>query len=105
MSIRVNINGMSLGSATELLIGEVALTVASGDVVALVGPSGAGKTTLLRIIAGLETSYRGSVSIGDRTVRGPKRSVQLVFQERRLLPWRTVRGNVQLAVSAKRSRG
>lgn len=66
-------------------------TVANGEVVALVGPSGCGKTTLLRIIVGLDRAFEGSVKLP-----APGR-LGMVFQEPRLLPWRTVEQNVRLA--------
>ena len=58
---------------------------------ALVGPSGCGKTTLLRIIAGLDSDFEGSVALPAHGMLG------MVFQEPRLLPWRTVEQNVRLA--------
>jgi ABC-type nitrate/sulfonate/bicarbonate transport system ATPase subunit len=73
------------------VLDKMAFTVANGEVVALVGPSGCGKTTLLRIIVGLDRAFEGSV-----TLPAPGR-LGMVFQEPRLLPWRTVEQNVWLA--------
>ena len=73
------------------VLGELALSLESGAVAALVGPSGCGKTTLLRIIAGLDHDFEGGVSIPAQGMLG------MVFQEPRLLPWRTVEQNVRLA--------
>src|SRR5271167_97802 len=73
------------------VLGELSITLASGEVAALVGPSGCGKTTLLRIIVGLDHDFEGTVRL---PVRG---RVGIVFQEPRLLPWRTVEENVRLA--------
>jgi ABC-type nitrate/sulfonate/bicarbonate transport system ATPase subunit len=61
-----------------------------GAVAALVGPSGCGKTTLLRIITGIDSDFVGAVSLPDHGRLG------MVFQEPRLLPWRTVEQNVRL---------
>jgi ABC-type nitrate/sulfonate/bicarbonate transport system ATPase subunit len=69
---------------------DMAFTLDSGTVGALVGPSGSGKTTLLRIITGLDTDYTGEVKLPDHGRLG------MVFQEPRLLPWRTVEQNVRL---------
>src|SRR5829696_7151448 len=76
------------------VLGELSLRLGSGEVGALVGPSGCGKTTLLRIIAGLDRDYEG-------TVRRPASGrLGMVFQEPRLLPWRSVDDNVRLVAPA-----
>ena len=69
----------------------VAFSLQSGEVAALVGPSGCGKTTLLRIIAGLDRDFQGRVALPTHGMLG------MVFQEPRLLAWRTVEQNVRLA--------
>jgi len=73
------------------VLGELAFSLGNGEVAALVGPSGCGKTTLLRIIAGLDNDFEGSVALPAHGMLG------MVFQEPRLLPWRTVEQNVRLA--------
>jgi ABC-type nitrate/sulfonate/bicarbonate transport system ATPase subunit len=73
------------------VLGELGFTLANGEVAALVGPSGCGKTTLLRIIAGLDRDYQGTVRLPAHCRLG------MVFQEPRLLPWRSVEANVRLA--------
>jgi sulfonate transport system ATP-binding protein len=73
------------------VLGGLSFSLGSGEVAALVGPSGCGKTTLLRIIAGLDRDYEGSVRLPDHCRLG------MVFQEPRLLPWRSVEANVRLA--------
>ena len=73
------------------MLGELAFSLGNGEVAALVGPSGCGKTTLLRIIAGLDSDFEGSVALPAHGMLG------MVFQEPRLLPWRTVEQNVRLA--------
>jgi NitT/TauT family transport system ATP-binding protein len=78
------------GGALHVL-GELAIGLRNGEVVALVGPSGCGKTTLLRIIVGLDRDFDGGV---ERPAHG---RLGIVFQEPRLLPWRTVEQNVRLA--------
>jgi NitT/TauT family transport system ATP-binding protein len=75
-------------------LGGVDLSVEPGEVVALIGPNGSGKSTLLRVIAGLLRPDRGEVRLDGELIDGPDSRVGLVFQEPRLLPWRTVAGNV-----------
>jgi NitT/TauT family transport system ATP-binding protein len=77
------------GGRLDVLSG-LKFALPAGAVAALVGPSGCGKTTLLRIITGLDREYSGIVSLPDHGKLG------MVFQEPRLLPWRTVEQNVRL---------
>jgi NitT/TauT family transport system ATP-binding protein len=75
------------------VLGQIDLTLGQREIVALVGPSGCGKTTLLRITGGLDTTYEGKLTWADETM--PR--IGTVFQEPRLLEWRTVRQNLLLA--------
>ncbi|HEX7002122.1 MAG TPA: ABC transporter ATP-binding protein [Trueperaceae bacterium] len=74
---------------------DIDLHVGSGEFVCLLGPSGCGKTTLLNILAGLDHADSGTVTVGD-PVAPPVTSY--VFQEPRLLPWRTVSGNLRFVL-------
>jgi NitT/TauT family transport system ATP-binding protein len=73
---------------------DVELRVAEREIVAIVGPNGCGKSTLLRVISGLLAPDHGQVLAFDSTVAGPEPRIGLVFQEPRLLPWRSVLDNV-----------
>ena len=76
---------------------DVSIEVPDGSLTALLGPSGSGKSTLLRVIAGLETPDRGSVSIGGREATGlppQERGVGFVFQHYAAFKHMTVRDNV-----------
>ncbi len=78
----------------------VDLTVPDGGHVALMGPSGCGKTTLLRVLAGLRVPDGGTVRVPDGgTVRVSPGRMACVFQEPRLLPWRTAAENVNAVLS------
>ncbi|WP_158168152.1 ABC transporter ATP-binding protein [Mycolicibacterium smegmatis] len=78
-------------------LGPVDLDVEPGAFVVLVGASGCGKSTLLRLIAGFETPTEGEVVVaGSRPTPGVTSGV--VFQQPRLFPWRTVGGNIDLAL-------
>lgn len=80
---------------------DLRLHLRAGEFVAVVGRSGCGKSTLLRTIAGLEQADVGQVSIGEVTGRrqdAASPSVRIMFQEARLLPWKSVVDNVTLGL-------
>ncbi|WP_298362820.1 ABC transporter ATP-binding protein [uncultured Bradyrhizobium sp.] len=94
MQLEVKITGKSFASAAGKrhdVLDNVTFTLNAGEVGVLFGPSGCGKSTLLRILAGLDTNYEGHVA------RSPGMRLGMVFQEPRLLPWRTVEENVRIA--------
>ncbi len=74
------------------------LTVDQGEIISLVGTSGCGKSTLLRIISGLEYPTVGEVFIDDEAIHSPHPKIGLIFQEPRLMPWLTVRENVEFGL-------
>ena len=94
MRLDVDIRAKSFNSANgkrhEVIAG-VSFALHSGEVGVVVGPSGCGKSTMLRILAGLDPDYQGQVS------RPAKARLAMVFQEPRLLPWRSVEDNIRLA--------
>jgi taurine transport system ATP-binding protein len=85
------------GASAVTAVGPVDLTVESGAFLVLVGASGCGKSTLLRLLAGFETPSDGRVSIAGQAPT-PGVTASVVFQQPRLFPWRTVGGNVDLAL-------
>ena len=84
------------------ILSPTSFAVARGEFVCIVGPSGCGKTTLLRAATGLVSASAGEVRRNGTPVTRPSREVAFVFQDygRALLPWRTVQGNVSLALEA-----
>jgi ABC-type nitrate/sulfonate/bicarbonate transport system ATPase subunit len=73
------------------VLADISFALGAGEVGVLVGPSGCGKSTMLRIFAGLDHDYQGRVS------RPAGARIGMVFQEPRLLPWRSVEDNVRIA--------
>jgi taurine transport system ATP-binding protein len=78
-------------------LGPVDIEVAPGEFLVLVGASGCGKSTLLRLIAGFERPSDGAVTVSGAEPE-PGASAGVIFQQPRLFPWRTVGGNVELAL-------
>ena len=82
----------ALGAApAREVLGPLRLVVAAGETVAVLGPSGCGKTTLLNLVAGLDRDLDGRIERAP----GP---IGFVFQEPRLLPWRTVADNLRFVL-------
>lgn len=75
------------------------LTIEPGEFVAVVGRSGCGKSTFLRLLAGLEKHSTGTISLDGDTTTGIHPDVRIMFQDSRLLPWRTVIQNVALGLT------
>ena len=86
------------------ILSPTSLDVARGEFICIIGPSGCGKTTLLRAAAGFVPASGGAVLRGGKVVTNPSREAAFVFQDygRALLPWRTVQGNIALALEAAR---
>ncbi|SEM28677.1 ATP-binding cassette domain-containing protein [Bradyrhizobium sp. OK095] len=94
MRLEVEITGKTFRSAageTHEVLAPLKFVLSSGEVGVLIGPSGCGKSTMLRIILGLDRDF------GGRVARPPEARIGMVFQEPRLLPWRSVEQNVRLA--------
>ena len=76
------------------------LTIKTGEFVSFIGHSGCGKSTLLNMIAGLTLPSSGVITLEGKQIREPGPDRMVVFQNYSLLPWRTVRENIALAVNS-----
>ena len=96
---------VALDFGARRVINALSFEMQRGEFVCVVGPSGCGKTTLLRLLTGLVKPSGGEVRRDGHPVAGPARDVAIVFQDyaKALLPWRTVAGNVSLALEAART--
>src|ERR1700761_6748071 len=92
---RVSLRGVERTFGTHTVLRAVDIEVEPGEVVALLGASGSGKSTLLRLIAGLDRPSAGRIEIDGEGVRGIDPRCAIVFQEPRLLPWRSLAANVE----------
>jgi ABC-type nitrate/sulfonate/bicarbonate transport system ATPase subunit len=97
--------GGQRGARSWTALNGVDLSIEVGEIVGILGPSGCGKSTLLNIVAGLDNDYDGQFTIQGKTIEEQIAAgfrVAYVFQESRLLPWKTVRGNVEFALKASK---
>ena len=84
-----------------VILNGIDLTVADGEIIAILGQSGCGKSTLLRIIAGLIPASSGEVIYRGKPVTGPMPGIAMVFQSFALFPWMTVLENVAFGLEAQ----
>ncbi len=104
MAAIVEVQGLTVAFGKLNVLANVNLTVAQGEFVVLIGPSGCGKSTLLRMISGvipgmIPASVGGTVRVAGYDPRDlPAGTLDVVLQEKGLLPWRTVWGNVRLGL-------
>ncbi len=89
------------GASRVHAFGPVDLDIESGRFVSLLGPSGCGKSTLMLMLAGLLDITDGRIAIAGKQVAGPQTDIGIMFQDNTLVPWRTVRGNVELQLEMR----
>ena len=88
----------------KVVLNDVTLNVAAGELLAILGPSGCGKSTLLRVVAGLLRADRGTVCIAGREMNGVPtrdRGIGFVFQDYALFPKMTVRDNIAFGLRVR----
>jgi NitT/TauT family transport system ATP-binding protein len=81
-----------------LAVADVSFAVQDGEVVSLIGPSGCGKSTLLHLGSGLDQPSEGEVLVDGERVSRPNPHVAIMLQKDLLLPWRTIRENVEFGL-------
>jgi len=94
----LQLRGVSHDYGDLAVLDAIDLDIESGQVVCIIGPSGCGKSTLLRLIGGLERPDRGEILQIGAPPAGSFNPLTYIFQDFALLPWRTVEGNVSLAL-------
>lgn len=79
-------------------LGPIDLQIDKERITTVLGPSGCGKSTALRLLAGLETATGGQASLDGKVIDRPRPEIGVAFQDPRLMPWLTVRRNIELGV-------
>ncbi|MBW4665535.1 MAG: nitrate ABC transporter ATP-binding protein [Chroococcus sp. CMT-3BRIN-NPC107] len=88
------------GGGSYIALKGINLQIKKGEFVSLIGHSGCGKSTLLNMVAGLDLPTEGVVTLEGQRITQPGPDRMVVFQNYSLLPWRTVRENIALAVNS-----
>jgi nitrate/nitrite transport system ATP-binding protein len=88
------------GGGQYIALKDIDLDIAEGEFISLIGHSGCGKSTLLNLMAGLSQASSGGILMNGRQITDPGPDRMVVFQNYSLLPWKTVRQNIALAVDA-----
>lgn len=97
----LSLRGISKQFDARPVLSNISLEVQAGEFVAIVGRSGSGKSTLLRVLCGLEEPTAGTLRVLDAGGKDAQSGVRVVFQEPRLLPWKSLLANVSLGIVAK----
>jgi NitT/TauT family transport system ATP-binding protein len=98
--VHITISDKTYANAAQATIKNFQLSLKANEFVCLVGSSGCGKTTLLNCLSGLDKHYDGDILVGQQH-SSPK--IGYIFQNPRLLPWRTVRENIELVLEPNQS--
>lgn len=93
MTLAINISNKTYSDGTCAIAG-MQFDAQQGEFIAIIGPSGTGKTTMLNIVAGIDQNYQGSILLNDKKTSDV--DIGFMFQEARLMPWMTVRQNIEL---------
>ena len=95
------IEDLAVGYRETAVLQGIDLKIEAGEILVLVGGSGCGKSTVLRTLAGLHRPSAGTITLDGRPIVRTSAERALVFQEDGLLPWRSVRRNVELPLAIR----
>jgi NitT/TauT family transport system ATP-binding protein len=101
LGLRLELDDIRLSYTGEPVVDGLSLTVEPGEILVLTGPSGCGKSTVLRALTGLLRPDAGRVLADGAQVTTTSRDRGMVFQDSALLPWRSVRSNIELALQLR----
>lgn len=102
--LEINLRGLEKKFNARHVLKNIHLSIPSGQFVAIVGRSGCGKSTLLRLLSGLDQATRGVMTDNRGTdLTNIKHQIRMMFQDSRLLPWKTVLQNISLGLPSHRA--
>jgi ABC-type nitrate/sulfonate/bicarbonate transport system ATPase subunit len=97
----LDLEGISITYGEKTAVRDIDLRIGENEFVSIIGPSGCGKSTLLHVLAGLKSPATGQITYKSADVTadvGKRLRTGYVFQDHRLLPWRSVRRNIEIAM-------
>lgn len=97
-AVQIHLQHIDKSFGDKTVLKNLSLEIESGEFVVIVGKSGSGKSTLLRLVAGLEEPTSGQITFNDKSIKDSKSSATMMYQDSRLLPWKTVLNNVGLGL-------
>lgn len=101
--LTITARGLAKRFGERAVLHDLDLDIPAGQFVAIVGRSGCGKSTLLRLLAGLDETSGGTIELDGADQTADQGDVRIMFQEARLLPWRTVLQNVALGLAGDKA--
>ncbi|WP_414640256.1 ATP-binding cassette domain-containing protein [Bordetella sp.] len=100
--LSIDIDGLGRSFDGRQVLADLDLHIPSGEFVAIVGRSGCGKSTLLRLLSGLDAPTHGGIKLDGVPQKGIHGALRIMFQDSRLLPWKSVLDNVSLGLQGDR---
>ncbi|WP_238915561.1 ATP-binding cassette domain-containing protein [Clostridium sp. YIM B02555] len=97
----LHIDKLQKNFGDAIVLEDIELNIEPGEFIAIVGRSGCGKSTLLRLISGLEEATQGGVYLDNNKIQGINLDIRYIFQEARLLPWKSIVDNVRIGAENK----
>jgi NitT/TauT family transport system ATP-binding protein len=102
---QVELAGVTKNYGDRVVLDPMSLGIVQGEFVTLIGPSGCGKSTVLKLISGLTAPSGGRIRVNGLTPKEARAMISYIFQDATLLPWRTVRQNVDLGLELEGGNG
>lgn len=96
--LQLELDAIGKDFSGQAILNDFTLSIPGGQFLAIVGRSGCGKSTLLRLLAGLDASTRGHIQADSQDLARQSRDIRMMFQDARLLPWKSVIDNVGLGL-------